>query len=196
MPWVGYEYRNPEKPKPGFLSKTTQQDSIRLAAEAFAKLFRVFPKSACAPGYQANLDTTQAWSKWGIQVAQNGGAPLFPHFDECEILQIHRSIEFEPVQRELPIEKYLELADACFSRGMPAIVSVQSINFHSSLRNFREPTLQMLDQFLSALEAKYEDLLYLHDADLYALVTRGRFDAGRGPVSVAVAVKPACGAPS
>ena len=186
MPWVGYEYFNPEKPKPGFLPAAAQADLIRLAAEAFARLFKVFPKSASAPGNQANPDTSQAWSKWGIQVAQSAGTPSPPHFDEWGILHTYRSIEFEPVQRELPIEKYVQLADACFSRGMPAIVSMNSINFHSTLRNFRDPALQMLDQFLSALERQFPDLLYLHETDLYSLVTRGRFDAGHGSVSLTV----------
>jgi len=185
MPWVGYEYCNPEKPMAGFLSAEMQETLIRQAAEGFARFFSVFPASACAPGYRANRETHEAWSKWGIRVAQNGrGAPLPPHFDECEILNLHRTIDFEPAQRELPIEKYVQLADNCFARGVPAIVSVHSINFHSSLRNFREPTLQALDHFLSALEAKHPDLLYVHDGDLYKIVTRGRFEATHGPVSV------------
>jgi aryl-alcohol dehydrogenase-like predicted oxidoreductase len=63
-------------------------------------------------------------------------------------------------------------------------VSVHSINFHSSLRNFRDTTLQALDQLLSALEAKYPDLLYVHDGDLYRIVTRGKFISHAGTVSV------------
>jgi len=187
MPWVGYEYCNSEKPKAGFLSAEVQETLIRRAAEGFARFFSVFPASACAPGYRANRDTHETWSKWGIHVAQNGsGAPLPPHFDECEILNLHRTIDFEPAQRGLPIDKYVELADDCFARGVPAILSVHSINFHSSLRNFREPTLRTLDRFLSALEAKHSDLLYLHYQDLYKIVTRGRFEATHGPVSVTV----------
>ena len=101
-------------------------------------------------------------------------------------MNLHRTIDFEPTQRELPIEKYVQLADACLARGVPVIVSVHSINFHSSLRNFREPTLHTLGRFFSALEAKYPDLLYVHDLDLYKIVTRGRFEAAHGPVSVTV----------
>jgi hypothetical protein len=187
MPWVGYEYCIPEKPQAGFLPSEMQESLIRRAAEVFAKIFSVFPASACAPGYRANRATHKAWSKWGIRVAQNGsGVPLPPHFDECEILNLHRTIDFELSQRELPIEKYVQLADSCFARGLPVIVSVHSINFHSSLRKFREPTFHILDRFLSALKAKYPDLLYIHDRDLYKIVTRGRFEATHGQVSVTV----------
>lgn len=187
MPWVGYEYYNPEKPQPGFLAAATQESLIRLAAEGFARLFSTFPTSACAPGYRANRHTHQAWTKWGVKVAQNGsGAPLPPSLDEFEILQLHRTIDVEPSQKDLPVEKYLELAADCFARGVPAVVSVHSINFHSSLKNYRDPSLQALDQFLSALESKYPNLLYAHDGDMYKIVTQGRFDAGHGTILVNV----------
>ena len=187
MPWVGYEYCNPERPQAGFLSQETQKDLIHEAANIFETLFSLAPVSACAPGYRANRDTHVAWSGCGIRVAQNGsGAPLAPHIDDCEILNLHRTIDFEPSQRELPVEKYVQLAEHCFARGLPAIVSVHSINFHSSLKNFRGPTLQALDQFLSVLEAKYPNLLYVHDEDLYEIATRGRFRTPGGTVSVGV----------
>ena len=187
MPWIGYEYNNPEKPKAGFLTGEEQQNLIRLAAENFAKLFSTFPTSACAPGYRANRDTHAAWAKWGIRVVQNGsGAPLPPHFDEFEILQLHRTIDFEPSQRDLPVEKYLQLAGNCFDRGIPAVISIHSINFHSSLKNFRDSTLHAFDELLSALEAKYPALLYVHDEDIRKIVTRGTFTAGYGNVAVSV----------
>jgi hypothetical protein len=187
MPWVGYEYCNPEKPQAGFLSQETQKDLIHEATNVFTELFSLAPVSACAPGYRANRDTHAAWSDCSIRVAQNGsGAPLAPHMDDCEILNVHRTIDFEPAQRELPIEKYFQLAEQCFARGVPAIISVHSINFHSSLKNFREPTLQALDQFLSVLEAKYPNLLYVHDEDLYEIATRGKFRTPAGTVSVDV----------
>jgi hypothetical protein len=86
----------------------------------------------------------------------------------------------------LPVEEYLRLAGDAFSRGAPAIISVHSINFHSSLKDFRGPTLKILDLFLTALEAKYPDLLYVHDGDLYEIVTCGRFAGPRGVISINV----------
>lgn len=187
MPWIGYEYWNPEEPNQGALTAELQQDLIRLAAEGFAKFFSVFPESACAPGYRANSDTRAAWHQWGIRVAQNGsGAPLPPFMDEFEILNLSRTVDLEPAQKDLPLEKYMQLIDDCFARGVPAIISVHSINFHSSLQNFRDATLQVLDQLLSAIEAKHKDLLYIHDGDLYRIVTRGKFTSTNGPVSVTV----------
>jgi hypothetical protein len=192
MPWVGYEYCNPEKPYPGFLSAETQTEMIREAADTFRKFLFTTPVSACAPGYRANRDTYVAWSRCGVRVAQNGGgAPRAPHIGECEILNLHRTIDFEPSQRELSIEKYMQLAEQCFARGIPAVISVDAINFHSALRDFRGPTLQVLDDFLSGLEAKYPNLLYVHDSDLYSITTRGRFKATHGSVSVEVKLQDA-----
>jgi hypothetical protein len=187
MPWVGYEYCNPEKPQAGFLSAETQTDLIGQAVGAFNALFSAAPISACAPGYRANRDTHLAWSKGGVRVAQNGsGTPLPPHMDDCKILHLHRTIDFEPSQRELSIEKYVQLAEQCFARGVPAIVSVHSINFHSTLRDFRAITLRVLNDFLSAIERKYPNLLYVHDGDLHEIVTRGKFRTKQGQVSVGV----------
>jgi hypothetical protein len=187
MPWIGYEYCNPEKPQAGFLDASTQADLISQAVQEFRKVFCTPPLSACAPGYRANSDTHRAWSQCGVRVAQNGsGAVAPPHIDEWEMLNLHRVIDIEPFQRDLPLEKYMQLAERCFERGMPAIVSTHSINFHSSLKDFRGPGLRVLDEFLSALETKHPNLLYVHDMDLYELVNRGKFKGPRGPVSVEV----------
>jgi len=187
MPWIGYEYCNPEKPHAGFLDLGTQVNLIAEAAREFEKAFSTAPFSACAPGYRANGDTHRAWSQCGIRVAQNGsGGALPPHMDQWEMLNLHRTIDVEPFERGLPLEKYVQLAERCFERGIPAIVSVHSINFHSSLKDFRGPALRVLDEFLTALEAKHPNLLYVHDRNLYELVTRGKFKGPRGPVSVDV----------
>jgi hypothetical protein len=122
-----------------------------------------------------------------VQVTQNGsGTPLNPQMDEHGVLNLYRTIDIEPSHRDLPIDKYMQLAAGCFARGMPAIISVHSINFHSSLQDFRSPTLQTIDLFLSALEAKYPNLLYVHDGNLLDIVQRGRFRGPHGQVSVRV----------
>ncbi len=187
MPWIGYEYYNPEKPQAGFLDAETQTRLVVEAAREFKKVFNTAPLSACAPGYRVNRDTRQAWSECGVRIAHDsGGLALPPHMDEWEILNLHRTIDFEPFERGLPLEKYVQLAERCFEQGVPAIVSAHSINFHSSLKDFRSLTLQALDEFLSALELKYPNLLYVQDANLYEIVTRGRFKGPRGPVSIEV----------
>jgi hypothetical protein len=187
MPWIGYEYSNPEKPQAGFLSAESQMSLISQAADIFEKMFSQKPASACAPGYRANQDTHLAWTKCGVRVAQNGsGSPLPPQMDNCEILNLHRTIDIEPTQRDLPVEKYVQLAENCFTRGIPAIVSIHAINFHSTLKDFRTPTLQTLDQFLSALQAKHPNLLFVHDADVYDIVTRGKLRTSYGQLPVTV----------
>lgn len=175
MPWVGYEYRNAERPDEGFLSFAEQCRLVKEAQANFVDYFGARPVSACAPGYRANRDTSRAWSEIGIHIAQNGTGDGLrpPHLDELGLLHVYRSLDFEPSERDLETAKYLEVASACFSRGFPLIISAHSINFHSTLRDFRTTTIAALDQLLTALESKYPQLLYVNDAELYAIVTQG-----------------------
>jgi len=138
-------------------------------------MFSTLPRSACAPGYRSNDDTHRAWAQHGLAVAQNGPGTLVPpHFDRHGVLHLSRTVEFEPaVDPGFSVDASLGQAEACFSQGIPAIVSVHSINFHSTVRDFRTRTLQVLDEFLTALESKHPDLLYLHDENLHELVNRG-----------------------
>jgi hypothetical protein len=185
MPWIGYEYWDPEKPEDErFLPGEAQRELIGQAVGAFAKLFSSLPRSACAPGYRANEDTYRAWAQHGIRVAQSGpDAPVPPHFDRHGVLHLTRTVEFEPaINATFQVEACLRQAEKCFEDGVPAIVSVHSINFHSTVRDFRSPTLWSLDGFLTALEVKHPNLLYLHDEDLYELVTKGAYRTGSGDV--------------
>jgi len=175
MPWIGYEYWNPERPHSGFLSYNRQEDLIDKSCAEFAAFFGTKPVSACAPGYRANRDTHRAWSEAGIRVVQNGSGNGLkaPHRDEFGLLHLYRAIDFEPAQKELATEKYLEVAANCVARGIPIVISTHAINFHSSLTDFRRPTLMALDALLSGLESKFPDLLYVNDAELYELINQG-----------------------
>ena len=175
MPWIGYEYWNPERPRRGFLSRKTQQELVAQSEASFRGVLDVVPTSACAPGCRTNSDTHRVWAEAGIRVAENGsGSGLHPpHFDEFGLLHLYRIIDFEPCHRELEIEKYLEVAATCFARGVPLIISVHSVNFHSTLKDFRTPTISAMDQLLTALEKRYPELLYVNDDDIYTLVTEG-----------------------
>ena len=187
MPWVGYEYWNLEQPRSGFLSAELQRTQIQKACECFFALFKIPPLSACAAGYRANRDTCRAWSAAGIRVAQNGtGSGLnAPHIDHLGILHLYRTIDFEPSQRELDTQKYIEVAESCFSQGLPVIISMHSINYHSSIKDFRTSTIAALDRLLTALESKYPELLYVTDRDLYGIVTEGVFDGCNERIAVA-----------
>jgi hypothetical protein len=192
MPWIGYEYWEPERPEDDrMLLMETQRALIGEAVGGFAKMFSNLPRSACAPGYRANDDTHRAWAQHGIRVAQNGpGTFAPPHFDRFEILHVSRTVEFEPaVDVAFSVEACLKQAEGCFQLGIPAIVSVHSINFHSTVRDFRTRTLQALDEFLTALESRYANLLYLHDDGLYELVSKGIYKTPEGTVQANVIQK-------
>jgi hypothetical protein len=176
MPWIGYEYWDPEEPVEGrFLQAAMQQTMIAQALGEFASMFSMLPTSACAPGYRANNDTVCAWAQHGITVAQNGpGALTPPHFDSNEVLHLFRNVEFEPAtDPTFSLDRCLRTMDNCFVLGLPAVISVHSINFHSTIKDFRTPTLRLLDEFLTELERKYPNLLYVHDAELRQVVRQG-----------------------
>jgi hypothetical protein len=107
--------------------------------------------------------------------------PVPPHFDRHDILHVSRTVEFEPAtDADFSVESCLQQVENCFARGIPAIVSVHSINFHSTVKDFRSPTLAALDELLTALESRHADLLYLHDEDLRELVSQGSYSTAQG----------------
>jgi len=181
MPWIGFEYWHPTQ---GFLEAGKQSLLVEVAACNFAAMFGGAAVSACAPGYRANQATHTAWARSGVKVAQNGSGRLHaPHFGEHELLHLYRTIDCEPAQQRVNISECLATASRFFRRGLPLIISTHSINFHSSIRDFRSETLRLLDRLLSALERQYCDLLYVHDGDLYQLATQGKYCGASGIVS-------------
>jgi hypothetical protein len=189
MPWVGYEYWDPEKaPAERFIPEAQQQQWINWAAEGYRKFFNEQAISACAPGYRAETATCRAWSKCGIRVVQNGpGTGRAPHWDEHGLLHTYRSLDFEPaVNPEWRIEDGIESAQSAFSRGVPLILSIHSINFHSTLAPFRQKSLPLLRDFLSALNKRYPDLVYVNTRQLIEIVETGCYESGSGRIPVTV----------
>jgi hypothetical protein len=189
MPWVGYEYWHPEKaPAERFIPEVEQERLIGWTAESFRKFFGEDAASACAPGYRAEPTTHRLWKRHGIRVAQNGPhVTRAPHFDEVGLLHTYRSLDFEPaLNPELRWEDCVKNAGTWLSRGLPFIVSVHSINFHSTLAPFRQKTLPMLRELLSALQKQFLDLLYINDRQLLEIVETGGYESGRGRVAVTV----------
>jgi hypothetical protein len=190
MPWIGYEYWKPEE-KPGrrFLSLDEQRDRIVQAAEVFRQMFGSTPFSACAPGYRANEDTRTAWFESGVRVAQNGpGEHKAAELDERGMLSVYRTLEMEPAVEACDVETLLQKAGECFIAGVPAVISIHAINFHSTIRDFRTPTLKLLDEFLTALETRWPKLLYINDADLFTIATAGGYAGESGRVAVGASV--------
>ena len=100
---------------------------------------------------------------------------------EDGILNLHRNVEFEPAtDPSLSVDDRIRSVEACFERGIPAIISIHSINFHSSVSGFLDRTIPLLDRFLSALRKRHRDLLYLHDGDLHQLVEQGFYETTQG----------------
>ncbi len=189
MPWIGFEYWDSERRgEKAFLAFENQGSLIDSAVESFAGFFSKAPISACAPGYRADESTHKAWAKHEIRVAQNGpGGAMPPHFDENGILHLYRVIDFEPaIAQDFSVANCVQAAADCFSRGLPAIVSLHSINFHSTIKDFRSRTLGLLDEFLLTLEKKYTDLLYVRDEDLYDLVDKGTLQSMQSTIRVPV----------
>ena len=183
MPWIGYEYWDPGKSaEDRFSSAAVQQELIGKAVGLFGKLFSTLPHSACAPGYRANDDTLRAWAQYGIRVTQNGPGTLTPpHFDRHCMLHLYRNVEFEPsTDPSISVENCVQRARACFKRGLPAIVSIHSINFQSSVNGFRNRTIALLDRFLAEVQAAHPDVLYLHDEDMLQLVEKGFYETAQG----------------
>jgi len=192
MPWIGYEYWDPEKPEDDrFLSSKLQAELIGETVGLFAKLLSSLPRSACAPGYRANTATHQAWAQHGIRIGQNGpGSFTPPHFGQYELLNLTRTVEFEPAtDPKFSLEKCIQEAEFCFGLGIPAIVSVHSINFHSTVRDFRSRTLDLMDQFFNALESRHPSLLYLRDEDVLDAIRKGSFQGMSGSVELNILQK-------
>jgi len=196
MPWIGFEYWDPEMQAPRrFLSLDEQRVAIARAAEIFREMFASAPFSACAPGYRANADTRTVWFESAVRVVQNGpesgpgGEQRGPYVDENGMLFTFRTLEMEPAVEPCDVKKLLTKAGECFARGLPVVVSIHAINFHSTIHDFRTPTLKLMDEFLIALENKWPDLLYVHDADLFSIATEGSYsgESGRVPVKVIAA---------
>jgi hypothetical protein len=186
MPWIGYEYWDPELcPADRFLSLDEQRRSIKRAADIFRELFRMDPFSACAPGYRANVDTRTSWFEAGVRVSQNGpGGEKRPSLDKNGMLSTFRTVELEPALESCDLDKLIRQIDDCFAGGVPAVISIHSINFHSTLRDFRTLTLKAIDELMTAIEKRWPNVLYIHDADLHSLATEGFYPGEGGKITV------------
>jgi hypothetical protein len=189
MPWVGYEYWDPEKAAAErFISAEEQERWIALAAQLFRRFFGHGAISACAPGYRAGPATFRCWKEHEVRIAQNGlGSMRGPSFDEYGLLHTYRSLDFEPaLDPALRWEDCFKRAESWLIRGLPLIISVHSINFHSTLAPFRQRTLPLLEALLSALKKRFPDLLYINDGQLLEIVETGGYRCASGTIRVAV----------
>jgi hypothetical protein len=189
MPWMGFEYWDPgQAPAHRFISSEEQKHWIVLAAQGYRKMFGESAISACAPGYRAHATTHRCWKEEGIGIAQNGpGTMRGPHYDAEGLFHTYRTLDFEPaLHPELQWEDCVRDASQWLDRGIPCIVSIHSINFHSTLVPNRQKTLPLLRNLLTALKKKYPDLLYVNSRQLLQIVVTGSYqsEGARIPVGV------------
>ena len=175
MPWIGYEFWDPAlDAKCRFLSIAAQRSSISHAAAIYRNFFATSTMSACAPGYRANENTCRAWFESGIRIAQHGlGGNKRPYLDHRGMLHTFRTSDMDPAIAPVDLPRLVADIENCFDRGTPAILSLHSINLHSTIRDFRTSALSLLDELLTILETRRSDLLYVHDADLLSIATQG-----------------------
>jgi hypothetical protein len=105
------------------------------------------------------------------------------------MLHTFRTLEMEPAIASVDLKRLVDDVGECFNRGLPAIVSMHSINFHSTIQNFRAPTIALLDEFLTALKEKWPALLYINDADLFQIASEGFYSAQGARVDVGVTTR-------
>jgi hypothetical protein len=118
---------------------------------------------------------------------QNGpGEQRRPYIDKSGMFFVFRTVEMEPAIQHCDIEDLMTQVDSCFTQGVPAVISTHSINFHSTIKDYRTPTLKLLDEFLAAMERRWPDLLYVNDADLFSIATQGVYTGNAGQISVGV----------
>ena len=189
MPWVGYEYWNPNRESTKrFLEAKEQKRWIAFAVESFQALFGDRAVSACAPGYRADETTARLWQEQGIRIAQHGPRAMrAPHFDRFGLLHTCRALDFEPaLNPELRLEDCLTAANNWFAAGVPFIISVHSINFHSTLAPFRERTLPLLRDLLSALRKSHPSALFVNSRQLLEIIDTGAYETCAGRIQVSV----------
>jgi hypothetical protein len=195
-PWVGFEYRHrSQEGDDAWLDFSTQRQMIGEGGRVFKRIFGSPPFSACAPGYRANEDTFRGWAEAGIHVVQNGpGCDLAPYMDTNGLLHLFRNVSFEPAIDSRLYDEHYALAKAkeAIQAGRPALVCMHSVNFHSTLNNQKDLTLGRLDRFLTLLEGLYDDLLYVHDFDLWRIIQDGylNYQGRKIPVPVATQFEP------
>jgi hypothetical protein len=108
-------------------------------------------------------------------------------------LEIPRNVRLEPAEASSPekcLERALRQAARNIAHRQPAVVSIHSIHFHSSVRYYCEARIHILGEFLGALEEQYGgDLVYTIDDDLLHLVRTGHLARNGGNVDCGVDVR-------
>lgn len=164
-----------------FLSLSAQEERIKKGVEAFERIFGFQPVITTAPRYAWNCDTEQVWHKYGIRYIgaanrQVSMASLSSHRlgerNQWGMTYLIRNVNFEPIRNNACEDAFTEI-DFLFNVQQPAILETHCINYFSSIKNFRDKSLERLDQLLYLIEEKYPDVVYLTSQQFGDILEKG-----------------------
>ncbi len=162
-----------------FLSLKEQEERIKNGISTFKKMFGLLPVVTTAPKCAWNSDTERIWHKYGIKYIGAGNRRLgmvpdnrLGERNQWDMIYLTRNVNFEPVRKNACQDAIIEI-DFLFKAQQPAILETHSINFHSSIKNFRKKSLESLDQLLYLIETKYPDVVYLTCQQLGEILEQG-----------------------
>ena len=107
----------------------------------------------------------------------------FRHLGEMNdlgMVYLIRNYDFEPWLFPQNLDVYLDEIDVYVQRGEPVVISSHSVNYISSIKDFRSVSLPILDDLLSALVSKYNHLYFLNSAQLGQAISEGFFITSDG----------------
>lgn len=175
----------------GFRNYRTQRQIVQEGTASFKEAFGFTPLTTAAPSYVWNENTECAWADSGFRIIQSGNRyraglssagrviymrkRYFCETNRYNMIYFVRNVDFEPRGRNLDLIKILDEIDFRVQIGEPVIISSHSINYQSSIWNFRDTTLQQLDDLLTALEKRYRNILYLSDVQLAECILKGQY---------------------
>lgn len=164
-----------------FLSLDAQEERIKKGVEAFERIFGFPPVVTIAPRYTWNWDTEKVWHKYGIKYigagsSQVGMVPSPGHRlgerNQWGMIYLIRNVAFEARREDACQDAFTEI-DFLFRTQQPAILETHSINFLSSIKNFRKKSLEKLDQLLYLIERKYPEVVYLSSQQFGDILEKG-----------------------
>lgn len=147
-----------------FLPEHEQRIWLQQGIEHFEKLFGFRPGSTCAPGYRFNDVTCALWKAEAIPVIHS--ASPVPDLI-AGLWNQSRNVFFEPVLQADALAVALSAADAAVRRGEPVVICTHSINYVTRHGDKAAQGLSALRHLLTALLARYPDLRFVHELQLY-----------------------------
>ncbi len=172
-PWAAFAYEDAwDTSAPGPESTEVQKQQIDEGASTFRRIFGE-GRSTCAPGYRQYPSTLELFRAQGFDRVQTGvqHGGWGPVALANGTWSVPRNVSFEVAIRPTDtLQAALTKIEGLVQQGFPAVVSVHSINFQSSIRDHKTGTLQALDELLTTLERRYRTLIYSSSNELHDLL--------------------------